>query len=96
MSTVFIGLKPILLELDFDLKYLSPVFMRVLSSARSFGLAAVGKVVWCPPPACYGYTTYSRLSELLGACETISWVFQGWGRRGEGTGESGAWPGQQS
>lgn len=82
MSTVFIGLKPLLFELDFDLKHLSPVFMRVLSPARAFVLAVVGKVVWCPPTAFYGYITYSRLGELLGACETISWVFQGWGGGG--------------
>ena len=45
MNTVWICLKPIPLELDFCLKYLILVFRRVLASARSFGLAGVGKVV---------------------------------------------------
>lgn len=88
MNTVWVCLKTILLELDFCLKYLSLVFRRVLSSARSFSLAGMGKVVPMPSTASSGYITYLWLSELFGAHETI--IHLG-ALGGEGAGESGTW-----
>lgn len=93
MNTVWICLKPIPLELGFCLKYLILVFRRVLASARSFGLAGVGKVVPMPSTASNGYLTYLWLSELFGAHETIIRLGA---LGGKGAGESGTWPGQLS
>ena len=93
MNTVWVCLKPVLLELDFCLKYLSLVVRGVLSSARSFSLAGMGKVVLMPSTASSGYITYLWLSELFGAHETIIHL---WALGGKGAGDSGTWPGQCS
>ena len=69
------------------------MFRRVLSSARSFGLVGVGKVVPMPSAASNGYITYLWLGELFGAQKTIIRLGT---FGGKGAGESSTWPGQRS